>query len=55
MDQQGDFGENRAAKGGKKHRKHAQNEKPEERKASTRYQELKREVKRRCRRDRRCM
>ena len=52
MDQQGDLGCNRTEKGGKKHHEHRQNEKAEE-SCKKRYQELNREVKRRCRRDRR--
>ena len=46
------MGGNRAATGGKKHHAHSQDEKAAER-CLKRYQELNREVKRRCRRDRR--
>ena len=52
MDQQGDLGVNRAAKGGKNTINMART-RNQKREASKRYQELNREVKRRCRRDRR--
>ena len=52
MDQQGDLGGNRAAKGGKNTMNMARTRK-QKRDANKRYQELNREVKRRCRRDKR--
>ena len=53
MDQQGDLGGNRAAKGGKKHHERGQNAKAKERckQKVSRAEQV--EVKRRCRRDKR--